>query len=182
SRAVAVFVLFGGKIPRTPETKQQRCWLHKTMNILNKLPKSQQSSAKKHIHDIWMAATQDDANQAFDDFVKLYHAKYPKAVECLTKDRDVLLTYYDFPAEHWHHLRTTNPIESMFATVKLRTAKTRGCLSQKTGLAMVYKLAMVAQTKWPRLRGSKYVADIIRGIKFKDGIKQIQHEELECAA
>ena len=165
-----------------PDTKQQRCWLHKTMNVLNKLPKSLQSSAKSHIHDIWMADTREDAEKAFDDFVALYSDKHFKAVQCLEKDRDTLLAFYDFPAQHWHHIRTTNPIESMFATVKLRTAKTRGCLSKKTGLAMVFKLAMAAQEKWPRLRGSNYVADVVRGIIFKDGIKQNQQQELECAA
>ncbi len=165
-----------------PGTTQQRCWLHKSMNVLNKLPKSQQSSAKEHLHDIWMADTRDDAEKAFDDFIALYSDKHLKAVQCLEKDRDTLLAFYDFPAQHWHHIRTTNPIESMFATVKLRTAKTRGCLSKKTGLAMVFKLAMAAQEKWPRLRGSNYVADIVCGIKFKDGIKQNQQQELECAA
>jgi len=165
-----------------PDTKQQRCWLHKTMNVLNKLPKSQQSSAKKHVQDIWMAGTRKEAEKAFDDFIVLYSDKHLKAVQCLEKDRNVLLAFYDFPAQHWHHIRTTNPIESMFATVKLRTAKTRGCLSKKTGLAMVFKLAMVAQEKWPRLRGSNYVADIVRGITFKDGVKQNQQQKLECAA
>ena len=165
-----------------PDTKQQRCWLHKTMNVLNKLPKSQQSSAKAHLHDIWLAETREDAEQAFDDFMTLYRVKYEKAVQCLAKDREALLAFYDFPAQHWHHIRTTNPIESMFATVKLRTAKTRGCLSKKTGVAMVFKLAMSAQEKWPRLRGSNYVADIVRGIPFKDGIKQNQTQKLVCAA
>lgn len=165
-----------------PDTKQQRCWLHKTMNVLNKLPKSLQSSAKNHIHDIWMSDTRENAEKAFDDFIALYSDKHFKVVQCLEKDRDTLLAFYDFPAQHWHHIRTTNPIESMFATVKLRTAKTRGCLSKKTGLAMVFKLAMAAQDKWPRLRGSSYVADVVRGISFKDGIKQNKKQELECAA
>lgn len=164
-----------------PDTKQQRCWVHKTMNILNKLPKSQQSLAKDSLHDIWMAPTRADSEIAFDKFIKIYESKYPKATECLSKDRDTLLSFYDFPSKHWHHLRTTNPIESMFATVKLRTAKTRGCLSQKTGLAMVYKLAIVAESKWPRLRGSAFVADVVKGVKFKDGEK-IDEQNLECAA
>ena len=160
----------------------QRCWLHKTMNALNKLPKSQQSSAKNHVHDIWLASTREEAEKAFDDFISLYSDKHLKAVQCLEKDRDTLLAFYDFPTQHWHYIHTTNPIESMFATVKLRTAKTRGCLSKKTGLAMVFKLAMAAQERWPRLRGSSYVADIVRGIKFKDGVKQNKQQELECAA
>ena len=160
-----------------PETKQQRCWVHKTRNVLNNLPKSQQLSAKKHVQDIWMANTREDAQQAFDDFITLYNDKYHKAVECLKKDRETLLSFYDFPAQHWHHIRTTNPIESMFATVKLRTAKTRGCLSRKTGMAMVYKLAMAAEGRWPRIRGSKYAGEVIRGIKFKDGNRVDQQEK-----
>jgi len=108
-----------------PKTRHQRCWVHKTANVLNKLPKSQQQSAKARLHDIWMAATRKEAERAFNDFIKLYDLKYPKAAECLSKDRENLLSFYDFPAQHWHHLRTSNPIESMFATVKLRTAKTR---------------------------------------------------------
>lgn len=164
-----------------PDTQHQRCWLHKTMNVLNKLPKSQQTLAKVRLHDIWMASTRKEAENAFDTFVELYDDKYPKATGCLSKDREALLSFYDFPAQHWHHLRTTNPIESTFATIKLRTSKTRGCLSRKTGLAMVYKLAMSAQAKWPRLRGSEFVGEVIRGIIFKDGIKQSE-EKLEHAA
>ena len=164
-----------------PETTHQRCWLHKTMNVLNKLPKSQQTRGKERLHDIWMAATLEDANTAFDRFIGVYEVKYPKVVECLIKDRGSLLSFYHFPAQHWHHLRTSNPIESMFATIKLRTAKTRGCLSRKTGLAMVYKLAMVAESKWPRLRGSALVTDLMNGVKFKDGEPVIE-KDIECAA
>ncbi len=164
-----------------PGTKQQRCWVHKTMNILNKLPKLLHSKAKDCLHNIWMAPRREDAEKSFDEFVAVYSDKYPKATACLSKDRDALLCFYDFPAQHWHHIRTSNPIESMFATIKLRTAKTRGCLSRKTGLAMVFKLAMAAETKWPKLRGSALVADVIRGVKFKDGEKKNQ-ENLVCAA
>ena len=163
------------------DTKQQRCWMHKTGNILNKLPKTLHSRAKQHIHDIWMAETKEDAEKCFDFFAKAYQVKYPNAAECLTKDRDSLLAFYDFPAEHWHHLRTTNPIESTFATVRLRTGKTRGCLSRKTGLTMVFKLMLSAQKRWTRLRGNNRVAEVIRGVNFKNGIAQ-QLEEIRSAA
>ena len=166
-----------------PRTTQQRCWVHKTANVLNKLPKSHQSSAKDRLHQIWMADTREKALKAFDEFIDVYDAKYPKATQCLVKDKEALLSFYDFPDKHWHHLRTTNPIESLFATVKLRTAKTRGCLSRKTGLSMVFKLATVAETKWPRLRGSALMADVIRGVVFENGLKQSTNkQELESAA
>lgn len=154
-----------------PTTKHQRCWVHKTRNILNKLPKSLHAKAKSDIHDIWMADTRKDAVKAFNLFITKYEAKYPKATKCLNKDRDCLLTFYDFPAEHWHHIRTSNPIESLFATIKLRTAKTRGCLSRTTGLTMMYKLAMCAENRWPKLRGSKLVLKVFNGIKFNNGIE-----------
>ena len=157
------------------QTREQRCWVHKTANVLNKLPKSLQGKAKGHLQDIWMAETKADAEDAFDFFVRAYRAKYDKAVECLTKDRDRLLTFYDFPAEHWKHVRSTNPIESTFATVRLRTAKTKGCLSRKTVLAMVFKLLLSARKKWRRLDGSDHLAEVIKGVTFKDGIKQIQN-------
>ncbi len=163
------------------DTKQQRCWMHKTGNVLNKLPKTLHSRAKQHIHDIWMAETKEEAEKSFGFFVKAYQAKYPNAAECLSKDRDALLAFYDFPAEHWHHLRTTNPIESTFATVRLRTGKTRGCLSRKTGLTMVFKLMLSAQKRWTRLRGNNRVAEVIRGVNFKNGIAQ-QSEEIRSAA
>ena len=152
------------------KARQQRCWMHKTGNILNKLPKNLHARAKQHIHNIWMADTKENAEKACDFFVEAYQLKYPKAAECLEKDRDVLLTFYDFPADHWVHLRTTNPIESTFATVRLRTGKTKGCLSRKTGLAMVFKLMLSAQKRWRRLSGHNKVADVIRGINFKNGI------------
>ncbi len=122
-----------------------------------------------------MAETRADAENAFDFFLQAYGAKYDKAAECLAKDRDRLLTFYDFPAEHWKHVRTTNPIESTFATVRLRTTKTKGCLSRKTALAMVFKLLLSARRKWRRLDGSNHLAEVIQGVTFKDGIKQIQH-------
>ena len=156
-------------------TSEQRCWVHKTANVLNKLPKSLQPKAKGHLQDIWMAESKADAEDAFDFFVRAYAAKYPKAVECLTKDRDRLLTFYDFPAEHWKHIRTTNPIESTFATVRLRTTKARGCLSRQTALAMVFKLMLSARKKWRRLDGSNHLGEVIQGVTFKDGIKQIQN-------
>jgi putative transposase len=154
-------------------TKEQRCWFHKTGNVLNAMPKSVQAKAKGHLHDIWQAETRVDAEAAFDFFVATYGVKYDKAVGKLIKDRDVLLAFYDFPAEHWKHIRTTNPIESTFATVRHRTGKTKGCLSRKTGLAMAFKLMMSAQTKWRKLDGANRMPEIIEGIAFKDGIKQL---------
>ncbi len=156
-------------------TKEQRCWFHKTGNVLNAMPKSVQAKAKSHLHDIWQAETRVDAEAAFDFFAATYGVKYDKAVAKLTKDRDVLLAFYDFPAEHWKHIRTTNPIESTFATVRHRTGKTKGCLSRKTGLAMAFKLMMSAQTKWRKLDGANRIPQIIEGIEFKDGIKQLQN-------
>jgi transposase-like protein len=158
------------------QTREQRSNIyvrrvHKTANVLNKLPKSVQPRAKQHLQDIWMAETKQDAEQAFDFFLEAYGAKYDKAVACLAKDRDALLAFYDFPAEHWKHIRTTNPIESTFATVRLRTTKTKGCLSRNTALTMVFKLCQSASKKWRRLDGSHQIAEIIRGVKFKDGEK-----------
>ena len=153
------------------ETRQQRCWVHKTANVLNKLPKGLQPQAKQRLHEIWMAPGVDDADKAFDLFLESYRAKYPKAADCLEKDREALLAFYDFPAEHWVHIRTSNPIESTFATVRLRTAKTRGCLSRETAFTMVFKLTLCAQRTWRRLNGSNWLADVIEGIRFEDGIK-----------
>ena len=152
-------------------TREQRCWVHKTANVLNKLPKSLQGKAKGHLQDIWMAETRQDAEKAFDFFLQAYGAKYDKPVTCLAKDRDVLLVFYDFPAEHWKHIRTTNPIESTFATVRLRTTKTKSCLSRMTALTMVFKLCQSASKKWRRLDGAHQIAEISQGIKFKDGEK-----------
>jgi transposase-like protein len=154
------------------ETRRQRCWMHKSGNVLDKLPKHVQARAKDNLHQIWMAETKAEAEKAFDHFIESYEAKYPKATECLAKDRDVLLTFYDFPAEHWIHLRTTNPVESMFATVRLRTNKTRGMLTRDTMLTMVFKLSLSAQQRWRRLNKPERLGDLIEGIRFVDGIKQ----------
>lgn len=156
-------------------TSEQRCWFHKTGNVLNAMPKSVQAKAKGHLHDIWQAETREDAEAAFEFLVATYGVKYDKAVGKLTKDRQVLLAFYDFPAEHWKHIRTTNPIESTFATVRHRTGNTKGCLSRKTGLAMAFKLMMSAQGKWRKLDGANRMPEIIQGIEFKDGIKQLQN-------
>ena len=155
-----------------PKTRAQRCWVHKTANVLNKLPKSLQAKAKDDLHQIWMADTRESANAAFDTFVDKYGAKYPKAVGCLKKDRDVLLTFYDFPAEHWIHLRTTNPIESTFATVRLRHRRTKGNGNRTACLSMVFKLVCVAEKKWRRLNGSEQLGKLLEGYKFVDGIMQ----------
>lgn len=151
--------------------------MHETGNVLDKLPKNIQARAKDNLHQIWKSATKVDAEKAFDHFVESYEAKYPKATECLAKDRDVLLTFYDFPAEHWVHLRTTNPIESTFATVWRRTAKTRGMLTRDTMLTMVVQLSMSAQKRWRRLNRPERLGELIQGIKFVDGIKRLVTEE-----
>jgi putative transposase len=148
------------------KTREQRCWVHKTANVLNKLPKSIQRKAKTALQNIWMADTKADAKAAFDHLVEIYGAKYDKAVACLTKDRSALLAFYDFPAEHWKHLRSTNPIESTFATVRHRTIRSKGCLSNKTALAMVYKLTDAAQKSWRRLDGPNQLPKLIQGVKF----------------
>ena len=154
------------------ETREQRCWVHKTANVLNNLPKGKQGKAKGMLHDIWMAETKTDAERAFDLFVETYQAKYPKAAGCLQKDRDVLLTFYDFPAEHWMHIRTTNPIESTFATVRLRTRRTKGCGSRIATLTMVFRLTQCAEQHWRALNGSKLLDDVIRGVQFVDGLRK----------
>jgi len=153
-------------------TRWQRCWVHKTANVLNYLPKSLQSKAKAQLHQIWQAADKDEANRYFDNFVNTYAAKYPKATQCLEKDRDSLLTFYDFPAEHWRHIRTTNPIESTFATVRLRTNKVRGCFSANTVIMMAFKLCQCAQKKWIRLHCPERLAEVVKGVKFVNGIEQ----------
>ena len=154
-----------------PATRAQRCWVHKTANILDKLPKRLQPSAKEAIHNIWMADTREAANQAFDSFLETYSAKYPKACECLAQDRDELLAFYDFPAEHWRHLRTTNPIESVFATVRLRHKRTKGSGSRTACLAMVHQLMQSASKRWRLLNGSDLLPDVIAGVQFTDGVK-----------
>jgi putative transposase len=152
-----------------PKTRQQRCWVHKTTNVLNKLPQSLQGKAKQDLHAIYEAGSRAAAEKAFDHFVTKYGAKYDKAVDCLSKDREMLLAFYASPAEHWKHVRTTNPIESTFATVRLRTAKTKGCLSRRTALAMVFKLAKSAERTWRRLDGSERLGQLIEGVRFADG-------------
>jgi putative transposase len=154
-----------------PATKPQRCWVHKTVNVLDKLPKGQQPSAKSLLHEIWMAATKADAVKAMGRFVATYQAKYPKATECLLKDQEELLAFYDLPAEHWQHLRTSNPIESTFATVRLRTVRTKGAGSRAACLAMAFKLVESAQKRWRKLNGSELLRDVIAGVVFKDGVK-----------
>lgn len=153
-------------------TRGQRCWVHKTKNVLNKLPKGAQGKAKQQLQDIWMAETRGEAQRAFDHFLQRYQDKYPKATECLEKDREALLAFYDFPAVHWQHIRTSNPIESTFATVRLRTAKTRNCVSRATILTMVFKLGLSAEKGWRKLRGFRQLADVINNVKFVDGIDE----------
>ena len=154
-----------------PTTREQRCWVHKTANVLDKLPKRLQPEAKEKLHQIWMAETRADADRAFDLFLETYQAKYPKATECLAKDRAVLLTFYDFPAEHWIHLRTTNPIESTFATVRHRHRRTKGNGSRLACLTMVFKLMQSASKKWRLLNGCQLLPDVIAGVQFIDGVK-----------
>jgi putative transposase len=154
-----------------PKARGQRCWVHKTANVLNKLPKSQQPRAKRALQEIWMAETKKDALAAFDALIETWGVKYEKAVECLAKDREAMLAFYDFPAEHWKHLRTTNVIESAFATVRHRTVRTKGCLSNKTALAMIFKLAEAAENSWRRLDGHNLLPKLILGVKFTDGIE-----------
>jgi putative transposase len=150
-------------------TREQRCWVHKTGNVLTNLPKRVQPHAKKLLHEMYLSPTRADALSAYERFCREYRPKYPKAVECLEKDRDVLFTFYDFPAEHWAHLRTTNPIESTFATVRHRTRQTKGCGSRRATLTMVFKLATQAEKHWRRLNGYHLIAKVIEGVRFIDG-------------
>lgn len=155
-----------------PETREQRCWVHKTANVLNKMAKSVQPKAKADLHEIWQAETREMANKAFHHFLEKYAVKYQAACECLTKDRDVLLTFYDFPAEHWGHLRTTNPIESTFATIRLRHRRTKGNGTRKASLTMMFKLAQAAEKHWRRLNGHQQIVLLLEGHTFTDGILQ----------
>lgn len=152
-----------------PACRYQRCWVHKTANVLDKMAKSTQGPAKRLIHEMYMSPTKEKGLKAFESFISLYEAKYPKACECLRKDRERLFTFYDFPAMHWQHIRTTNPIESTFATVRHRSEKTKGCGSREATLMMVYKLGISAQKHWRKLRGRAFMRKIIIGVKFKDG-------------
>jgi len=161
-----------------PETRHQRCWVHKTVNILNYLPKSSQAKAKQALHEIWQAETKADANKAFDLFIHTYEDKYPKATLCLQKDREELLAFYDFPAKHWQSIRTSNPIESTFGTIRHRTKRAKGCLTRDGMLHMMFKLGQCAQGKWRKLRGFDYLAKVIEGIQFKDGIEVTSDDQI----
>jgi len=154
-----------------PETRQQRCWMHKTMNVLNALPKSAQPKAKQALHGIWQAPTRAEAQKAFDLFIRTYEPKYPKAALCLQKDREELLAFYDFPAQHWQSIRTSNPIESTFGTIRHRTKRAKGCLSRDGMLHMMFKLGRCAEKTWRRLRGFDYLAKVVTGIQFRDGVE-----------
>jgi putative transposase len=154
------------------ETREQRCWVHKTANVLNHMPKSVQPKAKADLHEIWQAETRHVATQAVERFREKYQAKYDAACECLSKDRDVLLTFYDFPAEHWKHLRTTNPIESTFSTIRLRHRRTKGSGTRRTSLAMMFKLARTAEKRWRRLNGHQHILHLLQGKLFIDGLLQ----------
>jgi len=153
-----------------PSTREQRCWVHKTANILDKLPKNLHPQAKRHIHEMYLSPGRAKARKAYEEFLRLYDAKYPKACECLRKDLDVLFTFYDFPAEHWRHLRTTNPIESTFARVCHRTRQTKGCGSRLATLSMVFQLVRVAEKHWHRLHSSMLLLRVIDGVRFVDGV------------
>jgi putative transposase len=172
--------LIGHSLPGHPLRHQRyRCRVHKTANVLNYLPKSVQPKAKSAIQAIWMADTRANAHRAFDVFLETYGAKYPKATQCLTKDREQLLAFYDFPAEHWVHLRTSNVIESTFATIRHRTDRVKGAFSRTSLLSMLYKLALSAEQSFRKLKGFNWLAEVIRGVKFVDGVKQDQ--QLEAA-
>jgi putative transposase len=152
-----------------PATGEQRCWVHKTANILDKMPKSVQSKAKEKIHDIYLSPTREQGLVAYNSFLSLYGKKFPEACECLSKDKDVLLTFYDFPAEHWVHVRSTNPIESTFATVRLRTEKTKGCGTRLATLTMVFKLVYETRKTWKKIKGYRLIPKVLKGIRFTDG-------------
>lgn len=162
-----------------PNSRGQRCWFHKMGNVLNALPKSLQGKAKAAMQEIWMAATRAEANRAFDRLVQHYGAKYPKAVEKLVRDRDALLAFYDFPAEHWVHLRTTNPIESTFATVRHRTTRTRNCVTRATFLGLAFKLMEEAEKSWRRIKGAERIELLLKGIPFKDGEAVLDNPPLQ---
>ena len=159
-----------------PSTRHQRCWVHKTANILDKMAKSVQPHAKKVIHEMYMAPTKEAGLAAFDDFINLYEAKYPKACACLQRDQEQLFTFYDFPAEHWVHIRTTNPIESTFATVRHRARQTKGCGSRVATMSLVFKLVTSAQRGWRKIRGYKLIDKVIRGVKFRNG-EEVETQE-----
>lgn len=157
-----------------PRCQQQRCWVHKTANILDKMPKSIQPNAKRMIHEMYMSPTKEKALKAYNEFLAHYSAKYPGACKCLEKDREQMFSFYDFPAEHWQHIRTTNPIESTFASVRHRSRQTKGCGNRMATLTMVYKLGILAQEGWRRLRGFQLLSKVVSGVKFKDGEQVIK--------
>ena len=161
-----------------PLTRQQRRWQHKTMNVLNCLPKLSQPKAKKALHDIWRAETQKDAGKAFDLFIKIYEPKYPKAALCLQKDREELMVFFDFPAQHWQSIRTSHSIESAFATIRHRTKRSKGCLSRDGMLHMRFKLGQCAEENWRKLRGFDYLAKVITGVKFTDGTENTTNNQV----
>ncbi len=152
-----------------PQARHQRCWVHKTLNVLDKMPKSLHAKVKTHLRQMYTAPTKEEALKAYEEFLVLYQAKYDRACECLRKDKDVLFTFYDFPAEHWVHIRTTNPIESTFGTVRHRTRKTKGCGSRLATLTMVFKLSLEAQKTWKKLKGHQLILKVIEGVRFVDG-------------
>jgi len=160
-----------------PGARHQRCWVHKTANVLDKLPKKLQLQAKSLIHQMYQAPTKKDALAFYEQFLSLYRDKYPKACQCLEKDKDVLFTFYDFPAAHWMHLRSTNPIESTFATVRHRTRRTKGCGSREATLMMVYKLGREAEKRWRKLNGSQLLIRVLTGVRFVDG-EELEQERL----
>lgn len=160
------------------DTRQQRCWMHKTMNVLNCLPTSAQPKAKQALHEIWQADTKEEAERAFDLFIRTYEPKYPKATLCLQEDREELLVFYDFPAQHWQSIRTTNPIESTFGTIRHRTNRSKGCLTRDGMLHMMFKLGLCAEKNWRRQRGWDYLAKVITGMKFTDGIEATQSDQV----
>ena len=164
-----------------PDTKGQRCWVHKIANVLNKLPKSVQPKVKQAMQDIWMAETREGAYKAFEHTINRFEDKYRRAMECLIKDKEAMLAFYDFPAKHWCHIRTSNPIESTFATVRLRTAKTRNCVSRESIFTMVFKLVQGAEKRWQRLHGFALLADVIEGVPFKNGIKVVEKNDRNAA-
>jgi len=164
-----------------PQTAHQRCWFHKIGNVVNKFPKSMSANVKSDLNDIHHAPSREQAIAALDRFEDKYGAKYEKAVNCLTKDRDALLAFFDFPAEHWDHLRTSNPIESVFATVRHRTIRTRGALSQKTAKLMVFSLIRAASKTWRRLKGRNQLPKLIQGVKFRNGVEVIDGNETSAA-
>ena len=160
-----------------PSARQPRCWVHKTANVLNCLPKSSQAKAQRALQEIRRAETRENARRAFGRFLETYQAKEPKAANCLPKDRQALLAFYDFPAEPWVHLRTTNPIESTFATIRPRTARAKGCVPRDTMLAMIFKLGLCAQGNWRKIRGFKKMAQVIEGVRFINGIEADHHTD-----